>query len=125
MRSPSRLVTIPVTALVLTVVSASCGDDYATSIETLPPIRTTTTTFVPPTTIDTTRYFYTIQPGDNLNKIAAKHCVPFDELLELNRDVLPDPNNIPVDVQIELPAGMLVLGCVTETTSPESSDSAG
>ena len=120
MRTPSRFTIIPVTALVLTVVSASCGDDYATSIETLPPIRTTTTTFVPPTTIDTTRYFYTIQAGDNLNKIAAKFCVPMAELKELNVEVLPDPNNIPIDVQIELPQGAAVIGCVPETTSPGS-----
>lgn len=109
---------MPLALLVLGVAGAACGGDYATSIETLPPIRTTTTTFVPPTTIDTTRYFYTIEPGDNLNKIATKFCVPFAELLELNADVLPDPNNIPVDVQIELPQGAAVIGCVTETTAP-------
>jgi len=120
MRTPSRLVTIPVAALVLTVVSASCGDDYATSIETLPPIRTTTTTFLPPTTIDTTRYFYTIQSGDNLNKIAAKFCVPLSELKALNVEVLPDPNNIPADVQIEIPTGVAIIDCVPGTTSPDS-----
>lgn len=118
MRTPSRFVVIPTTLIVFAVGGLACGGDYATSIETLPPIRTTTTTFVPPTTIDTTRYFYTILPGDNLNKIATKHCVPFAELLELNADVLPDPNNIPVDVQIELPQGAAVLGCVVESTVP-------
>ena len=123
MRTPSRFTFIPATALVLTVVAASCGDDYATSIETLPPIRTTTTTFVPPTTIDTTRYFYTIQSGDNLNKIAAKFCVPLSELVKLNVAVLPDPNNIPADVQIEIPSGVALIDCVPATTAPESPES--
>ncbi|HUF97916.1 MAG TPA: LysM domain-containing protein [Ilumatobacter sp.] len=119
MRTSSRLFSI-IAAAFVTLGVASCGDDYATSIDTLPPIRTTTTTLVPATTIDTNRYFYTIESGDNLNKIATKFCVPFSKLLELNSEVLPDPNNIPVDVQIELPAGMSVLGCVTETTAPGS-----
>ncbi len=120
MRTPSRLVTLPVAAIVLAVIAASCGDEYATSIETLPPIRTTTTTFVPETTIDTTRYFYTIQSGDNLNKIAAKFCVPLSELKALNVLVLPDPNNIPADVQIEIPTGVAMVDCVPATTAPDS-----
>lgn len=119
MLPPSRLLAICTVAISM-VAFASCGDDYAISIDTLPPIRTTTTTLVPATTIDTTRYFYTIEPGDNLNRIATKFCVPLEELKALNVKVLPDPNNIPVDVQIEIPTGLAVLGCATDTTSPDS-----
>ncbi len=113
-----RLIRLTAAATILVIGSAACGEDYANPIETLPPIRTTTTTFVPETTIDTTRYFYTVQPGDNLNKIAVAQCVPLAMLKELNADVLPDPNNIPVGVQIEIPSNVAVIDCVSATSAP-------
>lgn len=105
---------------VLVLAGAACGSDANTALDTLPPIRTTTTIFVPETTIDTTRYFYKIQPGDNLNRIAQDRCVPLTELIAINRDVLPDPNNVPAGATIEIPQGVAMEGCVPASSIVES-----
>ena len=120
MRAPSRVVLLPVAALLPAVVFGGCGIGDDDAVVTLPPIRTTTTTILPPTTIDTTRYFYEVRSGENLNSIAAKWCVPYQELLKANRVELPDPSLLQVGQMLEIPQGMEIIGCVpaSETTAP-------
>ena len=120
MRPPSRAVLLPVAALVGALAFASCGIGDDDAVVTLPPIRTTTTTIAPSTTIDTTRYFYQVKPGENLNLIATKFCVPYQELLKVNRVELPDPSLLQVGQMLEIPQGVQVIDCVrqSETSTP-------
>jgi hypothetical protein len=114
MNLPVRALLITLAAAVPAVLAGCAGDGGA--LDTLPPIRTTTTTTVPPTTIDETRYFWQIKSGENLNMIAQAFCVPFQALLDLNRETLPDPNNVPAGAMIEIPKGMQVIGCTPKET---------
>lgn len=114
MNLPTRAFLITLVAVVPAALAACGGDGGA--LDTLPPIRTTTTTTVPLTTIDETRYFWEIKPGENLNMIAQAFCVPFQALLDLNRVNLPDPNNVPAGAMIEIPKGMQVIGCTPKET---------
>ncbi len=120
MRAASRAVLIPAVLLVPALAFGACGIGDDDAVVTLPPIRTTTTTIVPPTTVDTTRYFYEVKPGENLNIIADRYCVPYQELLDANRTELPDPSLLQVGQMLEIPQGLEVLGCIpaSETTAP-------
>jgi LysM repeat protein len=119
MRLPTRVLLITAAVLLPAVAVTACGED-GSSLITLPPIRTTTTTVVPVTTADTTRYFYEIKEGENLNMIAQKFCVPITELIALNRSILPDPNSVPAGATIEIPKGVRMVDCIpaSETTAP-------
>lgn len=107
-------------AAVAPLALGACGVGADGAEVTLPPIRTTTTTVVPPTTVDTTRYFYEVLPGDHLNSIAKKFCVPYSELLKVNREALPDPGLLQVGQMLEIPKGVQVIDCVpaSQSTSP-------
>lgn len=120
MRAASRAVLIPAALLVPALAFGACGIGDDDAVVTLPPIRTTTTTVVPSTTIDTTRYFYEVQSGENLNIIADRFCVPYQELLNANRVELPDPSLLQVGQMLEIPQGFQVIGCIpaSETTAP-------
>lgn len=120
MRAPHRVVLVPAAAFASALAFGACGIAGDEAVVTLPPIRTTTTTVVPATTVDLTRYFYEVQPGDHLNSIADKFCVPYDELLEVNSEELPDPGLLQVGQMLEIPKGVKVIDCVpvSQTTSP-------
>lgn len=120
MRMPSRVLVIPLAALIPAVVFGACGIGDDDALVTLPPIRTTTTTVVPSTTLDTTRYFWEVQAGENMNSIARRFCVPYQELLDVNRAEVPDPSLLQVGQMLEIPKGVRVVGCVlaSETTAP-------
>lgn len=120
MRFPTRAVLIPAAVLAAAVGFGSCGIGDDDAVVTLPPIRTTTTTIVPPTTIDTTRYFYEVKSGENLNIIATRFCVPYQELLSANRVELPDPSLLQVGQMLEIPQGVQVIDCVpaSQSTAP-------
>lgn len=120
MRIPSRVLLIPLAALIPAVMFGACGIGDDDALVTLPPIRTTTTTVVPSTTIDNTRLFYEVKSGDNMNSIARRYCVPYQELLNLNAATVPDPSLLPVGAMVEIPRDMRVDGCTlaSETTAP-------
>lgn len=120
MRAPRRIVLLPVAAVVSALAFGACGIGGDDAVVTLPPIRTTTTTIVPATTIDTNRYFYEVKEGEHLNSIADKFCVPYDELLEVNSQELPDPGLLQVGQMLEIPKGVKVIDCVpaSQTTAP-------
>lgn len=64
---------------------ASCGAEQSNALDTLPPIRTTTT--IPPSTTlppDLRRKFYEVKAGDNLSEIARSFGVPASEIVKLN-----------------------------------------
>ena len=111
---------IPVVALVSALAFGACGIGGDDALVTLPPIRTTTTTIVPSTTADTTRYFWEVQPGEHLNSIADRFCVPYTELLEINAEQLPDPGVLQIGQVLEIPRGVRMADCVpaSETTAP-------
>jgi LysM repeat protein len=90
----------------LIALAVSCGASDGLGVETLPPIRTTTSATVTSTTISTDRKFYTVKRGDNLNLIANAFQVPLAALIELNKDTISDPNNVPAGVMLEIPRGI-------------------
>jgi hypothetical protein len=120
MRVPSRVLLIPLAALVPAVAFGACGIGDDDAVVTLPPIRTTTTTILPSTTTDTTRYFWEVQAGENMNSIANRFCVPYQELLDANRAEVPDPSLLQVGQMLEIPQGVEVIGCIpaSQTTAP-------
>jgi LysM repeat protein len=120
MRVPSRVLLILLAVLVPAVGFGACGIGDDDALVTLPPIRTTTTTVAPSTTIDTTRYFWEVQSGENMNSIARRFCVPYQELLDVNRADVPDPSLLQVGQMLEIPQGVRVVDCVlaSETTAP-------
>lgn len=126
MRSIRRTV-VPALLAVATLGLGACGigDDDATV--TLPPIRTTTTTVAPPTTVDERIIFYEVKAGESLSRIAAKFCVPRDEVIKRYRERFPDrdPNAVPEGATIELPNPRIYVmtECVPEATVPEPSAS--
>jgi spore germination protein YaaH len=111
---------ITLATLVPAVAFGACGIGDDDALVTLPPIRTTTTTIAPSTTIDTTRYFWEVQSGENMNSIARRFCVPYQELLDANRSEVPDPSLLQVGQMLEIPKDVRVMGCVlaSETTAP-------
>lgn len=99
---------------------AGCSGDDTSALETLPPIRTTTT--VPTTTVpvDDRIRLYTVKSGDNLSRIAAAFEVPRQFLIDANSDKFDDPNNVQPGVVLEIPPYVVVeeLPSPTTTTGP-------
>lgn len=116
-----RLLLPPIAALVLVGVAA-CGSDDAGSAETLPPIRTTSTVSTTTTTLNTNRRFYTVKPGENLNLIARSFDVPLKALIDLNRSILPDPDNVPAGVTLEIPSGVEMIDDLPTTSTTGSTE---
>ena len=112
-----RLIPIPIVACVLLVTLASCADGGGSALDTLPPIRTTST--LPPTTTvppDLRRIFYEVQPGDNLSDIARSYGVPREEIVSLNN--LPDGGQtIQIGQVIEIPNDMRLDRELPQTSS--------
>lgn len=95
-----RLILIPTLLASLMGFAVACGGDESDALDTLPPIRTTTTVSTTSTTIDTRRIFYEVKPGDFLSDIARRYQVTVQSIMELNgltSDVLQ------VDQMLEIP----------------------
>ncbi len=54
------------------------------SIDTLPPIRTTTSLATTTSTTDPRERIYIVQPGDNVNEIAKAYQVTAQGIIDLN-----------------------------------------
>ncbi len=89
--------------VVLVAFAAGCGTTDEASRQTLPPIRTTTSTSTTSTTIANDR-FYTIQRGDTLAVIAAEFQVTVQSIVELNG--LDNPDDIQAGQTIEIPSNV-------------------
>jgi LysM repeat protein len=111
-----RLAVLPAAVLVVAA-GAACGASDGSAVETLPPIRTTSTISTTSTTINTDRIFYTVKRGDNLNLIASSFEVPLQALIDLNRSVISDPDNVPAGVTLEIPTGIQL---VDELPTPQT-----
>lgn len=95
---------------------AACGDQLDAAVDTLPPMRTTTTLAVSTTTPDMRRKFYEVQAGDNVNEIARRAQVPAREIIRLNN--LPEDGLLQVGQIIELPVDMVIIGELPEPPDP-------
>lgn len=115
-----RGVLVRVAALVAApavVVFAGCGTTDEASKETLPPIRTTSSTEAPATsTIPEGVRFYVIKRGDTLAAIAASFSVTVQSIVDLNG--LANADAIQAGQTIEIPSGIIVIDELPEP--PES-----
>lgn len=47
---------------------------------------------------------YTVEPGDNLSKIAAKYGITWKEIFDANRDILKNPDLIHPGQELKIPS---------------------
>jgi LysM repeat protein len=86
----------------------ACGTTDQASKETLPPIRTTTSTSAPATTtIPEGTRFYVIKRGDTLAAIAASFSVTVQSIVDLNG--LENADAIQAGQTLEIPSGIVVI----------------
>jgi LysM repeat protein len=96
---------------------AACGTTDQASKETLPPIRTTTSTVAPATTtIPEGARFYKIKRGDTLAAIAASFNVTVQSIVDLNG--LENADAIQADQTIEIPSNVVVIDELPTTGAP-------
>ncbi len=101
-------VALPLSIALGAVGLSACGTTDSASKETLPPMRTTTSTSAPATTtIPEGVRFYTIQRGDTLAAIAASFQVTVQSIVDLNG--LPSPDDIQAGQTLEIPSGIIVV----------------
>lgn len=110
-----RLTALSVLSVGLFAITVACGAGSDAALDTLPPIRTTTTMSTTTTTIDPREIVYIVQPGDNLNEIARAYEVTAARIVELNglanngETIQPGQElkipNIRVDVTLPTPSG--------------------
>lgn len=87
---------------------AACGTTDQASKETLPPIRTTTSTSAPATTtIPEGTRFYVIKRGDTLAAIAASFSVTVQSIVDING--LENADAIQAGQTLEIPSGIVVI----------------
>jgi len=115
---PSRVVLLPVLAGALLAVAA-CGSDEPQAFETLPPIRTTTSTSTTTSIVDERIRLYTVKRGENLSLIARSFDVPLAFLIEANEDQIDDPNNVPPGVTLRIPPYVIIDDLPTPSTTDE------
>jgi LysM repeat protein len=111
----NRSLVLSATVIVVAVLAVSCGDDDGGD-EVLPPIRTTTTITTTSTTVNTSRIFYEIKPGETLSQIAESFGVPYQAIVELNG--ITDPDDIPAGETIEIPTGVVLVTALPTTSTP-------
>lgn len=68
-----------------------------------PTVAVETASPVPTTPAAPTPQVYVIQSGDTLSKIAAQFNVSLEDLLEANRENIPDPNLISIGDEVIIP----------------------
>lgn len=99
------LISVPVALGALVV---GCGTTDEASKQTLPPIRTTTSsTTTPTTTFPEGQKFYTIKRGDTLQIIAASFSVTVQSIVDLNG--LSNPDAIQAGQTIEIPSDVVLV----------------
>lgn len=103
----TRILLIPALAVLL-VIGVACGSSDGSAIETLPPIRTTSTIATTSTSIDTRRRFYEVKAGDNLAEIARRFAVPRGEIVKLN-NLLNDGSLLQVGQILEIPTDIVLI----------------
>jgi len=114
----SRAAVLPVLAGGL-VALAACGSDEPQAFETLPPIRTTTSTSTTTSIVDERIRLYTVKRGENLSLIARSFDVPLQFLLDANEDQIDDPNNVPPGVTLRIPPYVIVDELPTPSTTED------
>ena len=113
-----RLALLPTAVGLLAVLSVGCGSDQGSAFDTLPPIRTTTSTTSTTVPVDERRKFYEVKAGDNLAEIARSFQVPKSEIVRINN--LPDNGEIIQIGQIlEIPTDVVL---VDTLPTPESTE---
>jgi LysM domain len=125
-RSPAdrrldRLLILPALVVGFLVV-VSCGAAETSSLSTLPPIRTTSTTSTSTTVVDDRIRLYTVKGGDNMSRIAASFGVPLQFLIDANADQVADPQNVQPGVILKIPPYVIVDELPTTTTTTTTTE---
>lgn len=94
-------------------------------METLPAIRTTTSTTTTTIDPDADRMFWEVRAGDTLQNIADSFQVPLSEIVKLNE--LPNNgNNLDIGQIIEIPRDVVIITELPSTsTSSTTSTTSG
>ncbi|MFW2335798.1 LysM peptidoglycan-binding domain-containing protein [Ilumatobacter sp.] len=111
---------LPVLAVGLVALGA-CGSDEPQAFETLPPIRTTTSTSTSTSIVDERIRLYTVKRGENLSLIARSFDVPLQFLIDANEDQINDPNNVPPGVTLKIPPYVIVDELPSPSTTADDS----
>ncbi len=97
-----------VVPVVLGGLAAGCGTTDQASRQTLPPIRTTTSsTTTPTTTFPEGTKFYTIKRGETLAVIAASFGVTVQSIVDLNQ--ISNPDAVQAGQTIEIPTDVILV----------------
>ena len=111
-----RLLIPPLAAGLMVLVG--CGTSEGNAFDTLPPIRTTTSTSTTTTLPDGRRKFYEVKPGDNIADIARSFQVPRSEIVRINR-LANNGEIIQIGQVLEIPTDVVL---VEELPVPETTE---
>jgi len=106
---------LPIALALVPLGAAACGSSATNSLDTLPPIRTTTSTSTTSTTLDPRERIYIVQPGDSVNKIAAAYEVRAQGIIELNN--LPADGTIQPGQELKIPNEVIMTELPSTSTS--------
>jgi LysM repeat protein len=113
-----RFALLPAVTGLVILSLAGCGSDEGSAFDTLPTIRTTTSTTSTTVPVDDRRKFYEVKAGDNLAEIARSFQVPKSEIVRINN--LPDNGEIIQIGQIlEIPTDVVLIDTLP---TPESTE---
>lgn len=82
---------------------SGCSVDSGNAFDTLPPIRSTTTSTSSTLPEDQRIRVYTVKEGENLSMIAGAFGVPVEFIIRHNTATLGDPNNVQPGTVLEIP----------------------
>lgn len=109
-RVVARSVVIPSIAVAVVGIAGCAGEQ--STLETLPPIRTTIAQATTTTTIDDRRKFYEVKSGDTLADIARSFAVPTSELAALND--FQDGQVLQIGQLLQIPTDVVIIECLPE-----------
>ncbi len=112
-----RLVVLPLAALVLAT-AVACGSSDDGAIETLPPLRTTSTLATTSTTTDPRDVVYIVQSGDSVSEIARSYQVTARMIVEFN-DLPDNGETIQPGQELLIPPVLVVRTLPTPETTAE------
>ncbi len=116
-----RLLPFSLPILLLATGIAACGSDEGGALDTLPVIRTTTSTTTTSTVPDARRKFYEVKAGDNIADIARSFQVPRSEIVRIN-NLADDGAIIQIGQILEIPTDVVLVDTLPEIGATSSTE---